>query len=200
MIIGLTGSIATGKSTVARMLEELGAVVIDADKIARQVVEPGQPAWFKLRERFGKEVFLENGKLNRKALGAIVFQDEQARQDLNRIVHPEIRKVMEQEKQAAHKQQVEWIVLDIPLLFESGLEHMVDKILVVYVPESLQKKRLIERDQLTEEEANRRINSQLSIEQKKHMGHAYIDNSGSLEETRAQLLHILEQWSREKEA
>lgn len=199
MIIGLTGGIATGKSTVSKMLEQMGAVVIDADKIARQVVEPGQPAWFKIRVRFGEEVFHENGQLNRKALGAIVFQDEQARLDLNRIVHPEIRQVMESEKQAALQQEVEWIVLDIPLLFESKLEYMVDKILVVYIPESLQKQRLMLRDKITEEEAERKMNSQLSIERKKNMGHAYIDNSGSLEETRAQLLHILEKWSKEKQ-
>lgn len=197
MIIGLTGGIASGKSTVSRMLKNLGAVIIDADKIARQVVEPDQPAWNKIKERFGEGVFLENGELDRPALGSVIFNNAEARTDLNSIVHPEIRKRMEEEKQEALKKGVRWIVLDIPLLFESELEYMVEKILVVYVSEEIQKTRLVERDQIDDTLALQKMRSQIPIEQKKNKGHAFIDNSGTIEETEAQLLQILKQWSKE---
>lgn len=197
MIIGLTGGIASGKSTVSRMLKNLGAVIIDADKIARQVVEPDQPAWNKIKERFGGGVFLENGELDRPALGSVIFNNAEARTDLNSIVHPEIRKRMEEEKQEALKKGVRWIVLDIPLLFESELEYMVEKILVVYVSEEIQKTRLVERDQIDDTLALQKMRSQIPIEQKKNKGHAFIDNSGTIEETEAQLLQILKQWSKE---
>lgn len=199
MIIGLTGGIATGKSTVANMLKKYGACIIDADKIARQVVEPNQPAWHKIRKRFGEEVFLENGHLDRAALGAIIFADKEARKELNRIVHPEIRRIMEEQKEKAIKEGFEWIVLDIPLLFENKLEYMVEKILVVYVPEHIQKERLMARDKISAHQAEQKMMSQLSIEEKKNKGHAYIDNSGTMAETEAQVLKILKEWSKEIE-
>jgi dephospho-CoA kinase len=194
MIIGLTGGIASGKSTVSGMLQNLGAVIIDADKIAREVVKPHQPTWFEIRERFGEDIFYEDGQLNREKLGAIIFNDGQARTDLNSIIHPAIREKMLQQKEKALEQEIEIIVLDIPLLFESELEHMVEKVLVVYVPEEIQKNRLILRDQVSEEIALQKMSSQLSIEQKKDKGHAYIDNSGSLDETRKQLEQVIQKW------
>lgn len=197
MIIGLTGGIASGKSTVSRMLRDLGAEIIDADKVAREVVEPDQPTWVKIKERFGTDIFFEDGQLNRQKLGAIIFKDGQARADLNAIIHPAIRKRMNEQKEKALIQGIELIVMDIPLLFESELEHMVQKVLVVYVPETIQKTRLMLRDQINEDTALQKMKSQISIEQKKNLGHAYIDNSGSQEETKFQLERIIEQWRAE---
>lgn len=197
MIIGLTGGIASGKSTVSGMLKGLGAVIIDADKIARQVVEPNQPTWHKIKQRFGEEIFHPNGQLDRKKLGAIIFKDGQARTDLNALIHPAIRESMKQQKEKAQRQGIELIVMDIPLLFESELEYMVEKILVVYVPEEIQKDRLMLRDQIDEKIALQKMSSQLSIEQKKAKGHAFIDNSGSLMKTKKQLEHIIRKWRTE---
>lgn len=195
MVIGLTGGIASGKSTVSRMLHGLGAVIIDADKVAREVVKPGEPAWEKIKERFGETVFHSNGELNRQALGAIVFNDDQARYELNAIIHPQIRRSMLAQKNEALANGHSLIVMDIPLLFESELEHMVEKVLVVYVPTHIQKERLMYRDKIEEDIALQKMRSQLCIEKKKHMGHAFIDNSGSLDETKKQLLKILNEWN-----
>lgn len=197
MIIGLTGGIASGKSTVSRLLFDLGAVIIDADKIAREVVEPHQPTWFHIREEFGPSVFHDDGQLNRTKLGEIIFANGQARVRLNALIHPAIRARMAERRDQALADGVELIVLDIPLLFESELEHMVEKVLVVYVPVEIQKRRLMKRDQIDEEMADKKIGSQIPIELKKEKGHAFIDNSGSIEETKKQLEKILEQWRQE---
>lgn len=197
MIIGLTGGIASGKSTVSGMLEDLGAVIIDADKIARQIVEPHQPVWRELRKLFGEDIFFADGTLNRKKLGAIIFTDEEKRQQLNQLMHPAIRAEMIQLRDEAEAEGRELIVLDIPLLFESQLEHMVEKILVVYVSEQVQRERLIARDKVDEGEAQRKMSSQMSIELKKDKGHAYINNEGSRAETKKQLVDIIHEWSRE---
>lgn len=198
MVIGLTGGIASGKTTVSNMLRNMGAVVIDADKIAREVVEPHEPAWVKIRERFGEEVFHQDGQLNRQRLGSIVFDDTQARIDLNKITHPAIRKRMQEKKEQAIEKGTKWVVLDIPLLFESELEYMVDKVLVVYVPQEIQKQRLMSRDQLEEERALQRMESQMPIDQKKDKGHAYIDNSGTIQQSKKQLEKIINSWSTEE--
>jgi dephospho-CoA kinase len=198
MIIGLTGGIASGKSTVSGMLQDLGAVIIDADKIAREVVEPDQPTWHKIKQRFGEDIFYQDGQLDRKKLGAIIFKDGQARTDLNAIIHPAIRERMRQQKEKVQREGIELIVMDIPLLFESELEYMVEKILVVYIPEEIQKDRLMLRDQIDEKLALQKMSSQLSIEHKKDKGHAFINNSGSLTETRKQLEHIIQKWRTEE--
>lgn len=195
MIIGLTGGISTGKSTVSRMLQDLGAVIIDADKIARDVVKPPAPTLQQIRAEFGGTVLLPNGELDRQALGQLIFGNEEARRKLNAIIHPAIRSEMNRQKEQALQQQHKLIVLDIPLLFESHLEHMVEKILVIYVPEEIQLARLMKRDEIDEQAALRKIRSQISIEEKKHRGHAFIDNSGSLTETKQQLEKILKKWS-----
>lgn len=198
MVIGLTGGIASGKSTVATMMAELGAVVIDADQIAREVVAPGQPTLKQIRETFGPKVILPNGELDRQKLGAIIFNDKESRMKLNQLIHPAIRKRMNELKNKALEEGESFIVMDIPLLFESNLEGTVDKILVVYVPLEIQMDRLIHRDQMAREEALARIQSQLSLEEKKEKGHAYLDNSGTVAETRKQLIHILKKWGIKK--
>jgi len=188
--VGLTGGIACGKSTVSGMLEARGAAIVDADRIARDVVLPGQPALQDIREAFGDDVLLADGTLNRKALGAVVFGDEAARRKLEAILHPRIRAEMA-------RQMADWnerepgrlVIVDIPLLYESGLDKRFDfeEILVVYVPRDVQLERLMKRDGLSSEAAEQRLDAQMPIERKKELADVVIDNSGSLEQTEAQV-------------
>lgn len=194
IVIGLTGSIATGKSTVASMFMDLGIPVIDADRIAREVVEPGEEAYKKVVEAFGEEILLEDRSLNRPKLGRIVFSDEEKRNQLNSIVHPAIRKRMLEKRDAYLKKGERCVVLDIPLLFESKLEHFVDKIIVVFVDENVQLKRLLDRNQLTKEEALQRIRSQMPVKDKIELADAAIDNNGTIEHSFKQLKEILQKW------
>jgi dephospho-CoA kinase len=191
MILGLTGGIATGKSTVTAMLREQGIPVIDADQIAREVVELGKPAYEAIVRHFGKEILLPGGQIDRKKLGEIVFSDEAERQKLNAIVHPEVRRVMREEAEAAEKNGAKIVFMDIPLLFESKLQHMVDKIVVVYAPAHLQLARMMERDEFEEEQAQKRLRAQLPIEQKRTDADFVIDNTGSREETEKQVIQLL---------
>ncbi|GAA5345046.1 dephospho-CoA kinase [Planifilum fimeticola] len=191
MRIGLTGGIATGKSTVSRMLQTRGAAIVDADQVAREVVEPHTPGWRRIRERFGDRILRPDGYLDRKALRDVVFRDPQARRDLNGILHPLIReRMLEQAKFLERERPGRVIVFDIPLLYESRLTDWVEKVIVVYVPESVQIRRLMEREGIGEEEALRMVRAQMPIEEKKRMADCLIDNSGSLEETERQVDHL----------
>ncbi|WHY37549.1 dephospho-CoA kinase [Bacillus velezensis] len=195
LVIGLTGGIASGKSTVARMLIDKKITVIDADAIAKQAVETGMPAYGQIVEAFGKDILLENGDIDRKKLGSIVFTDEQKRLKLNQIVHPAVRAEMLKQRDEAVARKEQFVVLDIPLLYESGLDYLVGKVLVVTVPADIQLKRLIERNSLTEEEAMSRITSQMPLTDKTKKADAVIDNSGSLEYTKHQLEEVLSGWA-----
>ena len=194
MIIGLTGSIASGKSTVAKMLMEYQLPIVDADVVARLVVEPGSPTLQKIVEAFGEEALTKNGEMNRQVIGALIFHDEEKRKILNGIIHPAIRKEMLRQRDAHIDNGMKNVVMDIPLLFESKLQHFVDKILVVSVSEEIQLKRLMERNQLTEEDAIARIRSQLPLVEKELGADAVIHNNGSIEETHLQLEKILRDW------
>lgn len=194
LVVGLTGSIATGKSTISKMFSEADVPVIDADAIAREVVEPGEVAYEKIVQHFGEEVISEGGTLNRKRLGSIVFNDESERKALNEIIHPEIRKEMLSRRDQYIREEQPLIIMDIPLLFESGLFDYVDQVLVVYIPEKLQVERLMKRDKSSKEDAQARIDAQISIEEKKDKADAVIDNSGTIEESRRQLMEILRNW------
>ncbi|GGE51937.1 dephospho-CoA kinase [Pullulanibacillus camelliae] len=194
MRIGLTGGIASGKSTVANMLRERAIPVVDADVAARKVVEPGQKAYEQIVAYFGEEILLEDQTLNRKKLGQRIFANEADRLKLNRMVHPEVRRYMLERVAAYEQEQAPAIVLDIPLLFESKLNDWVDKTLVVYVPYALQLERLMARDDLTQSEAEQRIKTQLSLEKKKQWADRFIDNSRTREETEQQLDAILQSW------
>lgn len=194
MIIGLTGGIATGKSTVTKMLIELGIPVIDADKIAREVVEPNKKAYEQIVAHFGEDILLPDRTLNRKKLGSIIFNDEAERKVLNQIVHPAIHEEMERQRKEYLEQGKETIVFDIPLLFEGQTQMKFDKTLLVAVSEEVQFKRLLERDQMGEEDARSRIKSQIPISEKIPLADEVIDNNGTREETRAQLLEILKKW------
>jgi len=191
MILGLTGGIATGKSTVTAMLRERGIPVIDADQIAREVVEPGKPAYEAIVRHFGRDILLEDGQIDRKKLGEVVFSDEAERQKLNAIVHPEVRRVMRQEAEAAEANGAQIVFMDIPLLYESKLQYLVEKIVVVYAPSDMQLARMMERDELDEEQAKKRLRAQFPIDQKKLEADFLIDNSQSREETQRQVEELL---------
>lgn len=189
-VIGLTGTIGSGKSTVARCLESLGARVIDADRVAREVVLPGTPALEEIARSFGPEVLNRQGELDRKKLGSIVFTDPQGLARLNGITHPRIT-------EAIHRQVAQFakdsppdgvLVIDAPLLIEVGLHHDVDEVWVVKVDPEQQVKRLMERDGLTPREAHRRIAAQLPQQEKLAYAHRVIDNSGDPAETRKQVV------------
>lgn len=198
LVVGLTGGIASGKSTVSAMLKEKKITVIDADLEARLAVEKGEPAYTQIAAEFGPAVLLPNGEIDRQKLGAIIFHDEQKRQRLNQIVHPEVRRRMTDQKEAAIVQGKNIVVLDIPLLFESKLTYMVDKTILVYVDQEIQLERLMKRNQLSLAEAKARINSQIPLADKRNLADAIIDNNGTLEATKTQLEDILSKWGNGK--
>lgn len=196
MNIGLTGGIATGKSTVSAMLVQRGAVLIDADQIAREVVLPGSPILNEVVSRFGQAVLLEDGSLHRKKLGQIIFGDTEARKDLEAILHPPIRTMMKLRMKALETEDPDRLVVaDIPLLFESNLQDPYAEIMLVYVPMEIQKQRLMQRDNLNELEAEARLSSQMPIEQKKKLADIVIDNSGTIEDTEKQIDYF---WKRKR--
>lgn len=194
LTIGLTGSIASGKSTVALMFEEQKIPVVDADKIARDVVQPGEKAYQQIVETFGVNILRPDQTIDREALGAIVFADEAKRKELNAIVHPSVREKMLADRDSWIHQGESCVVLDIPLLFESNLTNFVDKTLVVFADETVQLRRLMDRNQYTEEEAHQRIKSQMSVAEKARMADAVINNNGTKNNSFEQLEQILREW------
>lgn len=195
MIIGLTGSIASGKSTVSNMLKALGYPIIDADIVARIVVEKGTETLEMITEVFGQEVISEDGSLNREKLGGIIFSDPSKRKRLNDIIHPAIRAEMLRQKEQLLTDGHPTIIMDIPLLFESKLQSYVEKILVVTVTEETQLERLMARNNFTLEDAKARIQSQLPLSIKEKEADAVIYNNGTLESTEQQLKKILSDWN-----
>ncbi|MEK4426576.1 dephospho-CoA kinase [Solibacillus sp. FSL K6-1523] len=194
MIIGLTGSIASGKSTVAKMLEAYKLPIVDADLVARQVVEPGTNTLQQIAEAFGPEVIATDGTMDRAKVGAIIFHDEEKRAVLNGIIHPAIRAEMIRQRDGHVAKGEQTVIMDIPLLFESKLQHFVEKILVVTVSEKNQLDRLMKRNGLSMEEARARIATQIPVAEKEALADAVIFNNGTLEETAEQLEQILKQW------
>lgn len=194
-IIGITGGIGTGKSTVTKLIKEKGYIVLDADKIAREVVEKGKPALEKISKEFGKIVIREDGELDRKALGNIIFNDKLKRKKLNDIIHSYIfESIKSSIIKMSEKQKV--IFLDIPLLFEEydnikefGI--IFDEIWLVYLDRNTQLQRIIKRDSISREYALARINSQIDIEKKKDISSEILDNSGTIKELELQLEELL---------
>lgn len=188
MNIGLTGGIASGKSTVSRLLVERGALLVDADRIAREIVLPGSPALDQIADRFGADMLLPDGSLDRKRLGNVVFSDAAERKALEEITHPAIRQEMiTQMRRLEEEHPQSLVVVDVPLLYESGLTDRFEEIVVVYVPQAIQLERLMRRDGLTEAEASERLLSQWDIEMKRERADYVIDNSNGIEETRQQV-------------
>jgi dephospho-CoA kinase len=194
LVIGLTGGIASGKSTVSNMLKEMDITVIDADVEARLAVEKEEPAYQKIIAEFGDDILLDTEEIDRVKLGSIIFHNAEKRQLLNGIVHPEVRKRMNNQVEAARARGEQVIVLDIPLLFESKLTHMVEKTILVYVDRDIQLNRLMERNDLSLEDAEARISSQMPLSDKVALADAVINNNGSISETKKQLIEILTGW------
>jgi dephospho-CoA kinase len=198
-LIGLTGGIGTGKSTVARMLTKLGAALIDADAIVRELQARGSPVLGEIVEAFGRQVLDADGELDRETLGAIVFRDPEARTRLNAIVHPRVGAELARRTREVQQAGAPLVVLDIPLLFESSGSGAqvakrigLDAIVVVYAPQEVQIERQIAREGYDREEARRRIGAQRSVEEKRALADFVIDNSGSLEETEQQVRALFE--------
>ncbi len=188
LVVGLTGGIASGKSTVARIFRDLGAHVIDADELAREVVKPGSDGWREVVKTFGREYLLPDGSLDRKKLAKRIFSCPEDKARLEAIIHPRIldlRQKLTQEILERHPRAI--IVFEVPLLIEKGLQDRMDRVVVVWVPRELQIKRLMERDGLSLKEAEERLKNQLPIDEKIKYAHYVIDNSGPLHETRRQV-------------
>jgi len=192
LIVGLTGAIVSGKTTVAQILKELGAKIIDADEIARHIVCPQQKAWKKIVQHFGVEILKDSQEINRKKLAQIVFSDQEKLKLLNRITHPEIIALIKKQIRQIYSHSTGNVVciIDAPLLFETHLEFMVDKVIVVYLNREEQLKRLLRRDGLVKGEAVKRIESQISIEEKVRLADYVIDNQLTFQQTRKQVLQV----------
>ncbi|HDD2606079.1 TPA: dephospho-CoA kinase [Staphylococcus aureus] len=191
-VIGLTGGIASGKSTVSELLSVFGFKVVDADKAAREAVKKGSKGLAQVREVFGDEAIDENGEMNRRYMGDLVFNHPEKRLELNAIIHPIVRDIMEEEKQEYLKQGYN-VIMDIPLLFENELENTVDEVWVVYTSESIQMDRLMQRNNLSLEDAKARVYSQISIDKKSRMADHVIDNLGDKLELKQNLEKLLEE-------
>ena len=193
-LVGLTGGIATGKSTVSKNLQELGIPVIDADQVAREVVEPGKPAWRKIKETFGDAVITADGAIDRAVLGEIIFNNAEKRKKLNAITHPHIYKAIFRKCISLMLSGNQFAVLDLPLLFESGyMVPFLHKIIVVRCGAVQQLERLMARNALSRQDAEVRINSQMSLDEKCARAHYVIDNSGDPESTLDQVVQIVDE-------
>lgn len=191
-VIGLTGGIGTGKSTVSKFLRERNFAIVDADKISREVVEPGKPLLKELEEAFGSEIIMDDGSLNRKGLAAIVFNDVEQRKLMDSIMHKEIlaemRRVMEDyQAQGIHQ----GVIIDAPLLFEIGLEKWCDQVWLVTADMDIRIHRVCLRDNAKPEEVEARIRNQMSDEEKRKLSDEILDNSGTLEDLHTQLTELL---------
>jgi dephospho-CoA kinase len=191
-LVGLTGGVGSGKSTVADMLRELGAEVVDADEAAHAVYEPGSPGFGAVVREFG-EKYVDGGRIDRSALGELVFHDDDARRRLNAIVHPLVRDWMAQRTAEAAERGVAVVVQDVPLLFENGLERLFSTVVLVYVPEEVQVERLVSGRGVAPERARAMIAAQMPIESKRGLAHHVINNSGAREDTQVQVKAIWKQ-------
>ncbi|OGL43629.1 MAG: dephospho-CoA kinase, partial [Candidatus Schekmanbacteria bacterium RBG_16_38_10] len=187
LLVGLTGGIATGKSLVSEILRGLGTYIIDADKIAREVVEPQKPAWLEIVEFFGKDIVNKDRTINRKRLGEIVFNDPLKKRKLEEIVHPRV--IEEENRMLKEYLKIKpdgIVIIDAALLIEAGSHKRVDKLIVVYADKETQTKRLMERDGLSRTDTEKRIASQMPLDEKVKMADFVIDNSKGIEGTQRQ--------------
>ena len=193
LIVGLTGGIVGGKSTVASMFKDLGVKIVDADKLGHSVILPYRPAWKKIIRLFGKDFLRKDLTIDREKLGKIVFTNQTLLKKLNEITHPEIIKLIKKEisfvKNKNHSQE-KILIIDAALIYEAKIDRLMDKIIVVYIDEDEQVKRLIRRNNLSKEEALHRIKSQMSTKEKVKMADYIIDNSSSLDKTKKQVEKI----------
>ena len=192
LVVGLTGGISSGKSTVTSWFLEKGIVVLDADRIVRQLQKPGSQLLYDLAHEFGSSVIKENGELARDVLGSIIFHDESAKYKLNEMIHPLVKHKIVEGIEVAKRNGEQLVVLDVPLLFESDFESLADCTLVVYVPRDIQVKRLMKRDGIDEDYALAKINSQMSLEQKRDRADYVLTNERSMSELRTQFEEMFE--------
>ena len=193
LIIGLTGGIVGGKSTVASMFRDLGAKIIDADKLGHSVILPNKPAWKKIVKIFGKDILQNDLTIDREKLGKIVFANQALLKKINEVTHPEITKIIKKEINLARNatsNQEKVLIVDAALIYEAKIDRFMDKIIVVYIDKDKQTKRLIKRNNLSKEEALQRVRSQIPMEEKAKMADYVIDNSNSLDKTREQVEKI----------
>lgn len=189
LLVGLTGGIGSGKSTAARMLQERGAVVFDADVLAREAVAPGTDGHRAVVERFGADVLAPGGELDREALASVVFADPAARRDLEAIVHPEVRRLFAEGSEAYHDTD-RVVVLSAPLLVETGMHSAFDVLVVVAVPVEVQVERLMRDRGMSEDPIRARIGAQAPLEDKAAVADILLDNEGTLEDLERQVGRI----------
>ena len=193
VVIGVTGGLGTGKSTVARMFGELGAIVIDADAVAHEVMEPKRLAWREVVRAFGKEILNEDETINRKRLGERVFRDPEARRQLEAIVHPPVlRRIKQRLHRLKRNRRLRIVVVDVPLLVETGSQSLVEAVVVVTAPPEVQRQRLIERG-MPEADAAARLAAQWDLAAKAAVADYVVDNADGVEQTRRQVTQL---WKR----
>jgi dephospho-CoA kinase len=192
-VIGLTGGIGSGKSTVSQLLHELGAVVLDADKVGHEAYKPNTETWLEVVSTFGKQILTSNDEIDRKILGQIVFSDPELLARLNQIVHPRMYEMMKTQIEEFRRQGVKVVVLEAAILLEAGWTPLVDEVWVTVAPEHEVVKRTVERTGLPEEQVIARIHSQLSSEERTEHADVIINNEGSIDELK---LKIKELWDR----
>ena len=191
LVAGLTGGIASGKTTVADIFRRAGARIIDADVAARRALEPGRAAWRAVIDQFGKRVIGTDGRINRTHLGAIVFQDARLRSRLEQIVHPAVRAQINARMAHLNRTSPHCVVIqDIPLLFEAGMTRGLAEVIVVYVDGPTQLRRLMQRDGIDAKEARARIDAQMPLEEKRRRATIVIDNSGDISQTEKQTKQV----------
>ncbi|WP_429884346.1 dephospho-CoA kinase [Geoalkalibacter halelectricus] len=195
-VLGITGGIASGKSSVAQAFAQLGAAVLSADELARAVVQPGSAVLLRLRERFGVRILDADGCLDRAALATVVFNDPQSRQALNALIHPAIAELAQERLENLRRSEAPLVVYEAPLLFEAGAEQRVDAVLVIKVAPRVQLQRLMARDGLDEAAARLRVDAQMPQEEKVGRADYVIDNSGSFAETLEQVQALFKKLAR----
>ena len=195
LVIGLTGGIASGKSTISSILKAVGWPVIDADLIARQIVMPGSKGLEQIVNRFGPQMLNSDGTLDRKKLGKTFFDDPKKLSDLDKIEHPLIQEAIDSQLDEFKKQHLPVVVLDVPLLFETGMDEECDLTVLAVVDQATQLKRLMKRDQISKMDAVKKISSQMSLKEKMQRADVIIDNNGTLEQTRSQVAELVDRVS-----
>ena len=197
LIVGLTGGVASGKTAVSRVLREEGAYIIDADQIARELVQPHKPAWNEIIRAFGKEILQEDGSIHRKKLADKIFTDPEQRKVLNQILHPRIKEEIDRKaKEIGQKDPKAIVVIDAPLLVELGMHHKMDRLIVVTSTQTQQMERLKKRDGRSPEEALKLFSSQMLVEEKEKLADFVIRNEGSLEEMKKKAKGVFKELKR----
>jgi dephospho-CoA kinase len=191
-LIGLTGGIASGKTTVAKILADLGAAVVDADALSREVVEPGRDAWKEIVEAFGAEVLQSDGSLDRQKLRATIFNNPGARKQLESIIHPRVRALAEERIRQHAAAGYEVVVYVVPLLFEGNLHEWLRPVVLIACDVAIQKQRLQQRDRLSAEAAQKHIDAQMSLEEKRRLADYVVENNGDLENLKRQVEAVLQ--------